>query len=284
MKQSYHHSRIKHLRALLAISILLTGATLRPIRASATAERDFANQVGYFTGPVIGSYSWEFRCVAENPAVKGQIAIASGTEFESGYMTGSMMAFARSSNRGRLIQVGEHELVFESRQEKTVENSSTFSSGGSQGSAGPGTAYVAWALWGGPATCTASLGGQPADVRYLPGTHAFSAGPESFETGAFAQDGGTHVSVARTLTAKLSGGAVFASMELGRYGEGFLRTDDWYNEPIEECQEPPGNPCSLARPHANELTAAITAAAEVNGLYQGQILVISLPPIPSEAS
>lgn len=259
------------------LSAVLFAAVL-PQEGVASPALDYATQVGYFTAPITGSYRWELKCVAVDPSIKGQVVTARATEYPDGWMPGSMLYYPRNSANGQVIQVGDRRVVFQPRQEETVAESSSFTAAGGWGSSGPGIAHVAWALWGSPATCSATVNGSPVTVRYFDGSQAFYAGPEAFTGGPFVQNGGTHGSLARIFSADLAGGVMFAHLHLGDMGQGLLMSDDWYGEPIYECRSPNGNACGLTRPHARKLTASVVAAFEEGGGYQGELVVITLPP------
>ena len=261
----------------LALIALLSFGCI-PLTSSANATLDYATQVGYFAAATHGSYTWFLDCHATQPSVKGPVAVASGTEYADGWMPGFMAKYPNWSDKGTLVEVGGQQIILDPRTEDRLSQSSTFSASGSWTSGGAGTAHVAWALWGSPATCTASVNGAPAEVRYLGGTSAYYAGPEAFTGGPFVQAGGNHAAAARVFNASLRGGALFASLELGELGQGLFSSDDPYRgELVEDCRAPNGDACEYTRPAASTLTASVVTALEVGGGYQGELWVITLP-------
>jgi hypothetical protein len=263
------------LRILMQVTALFVLSSTWAAPASTPLE--YARQVGYISAPVAGPYWWAFDCTADEPETAGAVAIASGTVYRDDWMSGFIHKFARWSEDGSVIRVGDDEMVFEPRKERTVTQTSTFGGGGSS-SAGDGTAYVAWALWGSPASCTASVNGNNITPTYLPGQHAFYAGPGALTTGVSAENDGTHLSVARTFSTSLDGGPLFATLALGSTGQGFFRSDDPYRELVEDCRSPNGDACQYTRPAVHEFTAGLVAALETGGGYQGELVVIALPP------
>jgi hypothetical protein len=263
-------------RSFIALLLFALGAMGAAALSDAAAGPDYARQVVYAYGPVGSSYSYEFSCTANDPSIKGPLALATGGDYPFG-MTGGITYFGRRSNTGRLVQVGDYQLTFEPRQATdTDEGSSFYAWGSGGGGGGSGIAYVAVAFWGSTATCTATIGGASRPVEYLGGSHAFFVGPEAFTGGVFAQDGGWHASAARIYRTELKGGPAFASLSMGQVGLGALHFDGTTS--VNDCVTPFGNACQHVDPEASGLTAGVFGAVETNGGGQGEMIVLTLPP------
>jgi len=261
---------------ILPLALLTLTVSLMPQTSRADGGPEYARQVVYAYGPVGSSFTWELSCHANDPSLRGPVAIADGSNHPFG-MTGGIFYFGRRSNTGRLVQVGDHQITFEPRQTlDTNEGSGFTATGNGGGGGGAGTAYVAVAFWGSTATCTAILAGVARPVEYLDGSHAFFVGPEAFTGGVFAQDAGWHASAARVYRTQLKGGPAFATLSIGQFGLGAMNIDG--SSTVNECREPLGDACSAKHSAASGLTAAVFGAVETNGGRQGEMIVITLPP------
>lgn len=256
----------------VAVLIVVLAVTTGVSSGAASPALDYATQVGYFSSPGYGYVNWYLDCVADDPSIQGPIAIADGDVSWFGGMSGGISYYPRYSRKGSYVQVGNaHVVTVEERETDSSASSSTFGWGGGAG----GTferAYVVFALWASTARCVARVNGHNQPITYLDGSHASLVGPEAFGTGILVQDGSTHVPAARTYTTGLKGGPAWVAMSMNFWGEGSLHFDDQVTE-LRECRQPDGNPCEVEAPAASSVTATM-----LGGAFQGEMIVITLPP------
>lgn len=246
--------------------------------AQAAPGLEYATRVAHVRAPVSDGFAYELGCEFASGAVREHMSVVS-VEEPGGFMSSSVSIHARESNQGRLMQIGDERFVEEERVERKDEPHA-FTRWGAVGFSGPATAHLAVAVWGGDvSSCYAIID----DYLYLPmtmypGTYAFYAGPETFTGGAFYQDGGTQVSVARVFTRGLTGGPLFSTYVVSdndppRSGDGFITSDDPDRlNSVSVCGW-----CNYARPHPTVLIAGTLLATELGGQPHNQLWVINPP-------